>query len=85
MSKILIETVNLKKTYKHADGNITLFNDLNLKKQTIDLQKLNFKEYMFDIKKINKQIRNFNNENTKNVREFIGLIESLKRTFQKEV
>jgi ABC-type lipoprotein export system ATPase subunit len=31
MSKILIETVNLKKTYKHSNGNITLFNDLNLK------------------------------------------------------
>ena len=31
MSKILIETVNLKKTYKHLNGNITLFNDLNLK------------------------------------------------------
>ncbi len=37
MSKILIETVNLKKTYKHADGNITLFNDLNLKVKKGDL------------------------------------------------
>ena len=31
MNKILIETINLKKTYKHYDGNITLFNNLNLK------------------------------------------------------
>ena len=31
MSKILIETINLKKTYKHSNGNITLFNNLNLK------------------------------------------------------
>jgi len=31
MNKILIETINLKKTYKHSNGNITLFNNLNLK------------------------------------------------------
>ena len=31
MSKNLIETVDLKKTYKHFNGNITLFNNLNLK------------------------------------------------------
>jgi len=31
MNKILIETVNLKKTYEHFNGNITLFNKLNLK------------------------------------------------------
>ena len=31
MNKILIETVNLKKTYQHFNGNITLFNNLNLK------------------------------------------------------
>ena len=31
MSKILIETVNLKKTYNHLNGTITLFNNLNLK------------------------------------------------------
>jgi len=31
MSKILIETVNLKKTYQHLNGNITLFKNLNLK------------------------------------------------------
>ncbi len=31
MSKILIETVNLKKTYKHYKGDITLFNNLNLR------------------------------------------------------
>jgi len=37
MSKIIIETVNLKKTYKHSNGNITLFNDLNLKIKKGDL------------------------------------------------
>ena len=37
MSKILIETVNLKKTYKHSNGNITLFKDLNLKVKKGDL------------------------------------------------
>ena len=37
MSKILIETVNLKKTYKHSNGNITLFKDLNLKEKKGDL------------------------------------------------
>ena len=31
MSKALLETVNLKKTYEHVNGNITLFNNLNLK------------------------------------------------------
>ena len=37
MNKILVETVNLKKTYKHSNGNITLFNDLNLKVKKGDL------------------------------------------------
>ena len=37
MSKILIETVNLNKTYKHFNGNITLFNNLNLKVKKGDL------------------------------------------------
>ena len=37
MNKILIETLNLKKTYKHLNGNITLFNDLNLKIKQGDL------------------------------------------------
>ena len=37
MNKILIETVNLKKTYKHSNGNITLFNNLNLKIKQGDL------------------------------------------------
>ena len=37
MSKILIETVNLNKTYKHVNGNITLFNNLNLKVKKGDL------------------------------------------------
>ena len=31
MSKTLIEIVNLKKTYKHLNGTITLFNNINLK------------------------------------------------------
>lgn len=31
MSKILLETINLKKTYHHFEGKITLFNNLNLK------------------------------------------------------
>ena len=31
MNKILIETINLKKTYQHFNGDITLFNNLNLK------------------------------------------------------
>ncbi len=37
MNKILIETVNLKKTYKHVNGDITLFKDLNLKIKHGDL------------------------------------------------
>ena len=37
MSKILIETVNLKKTYQHLNGNITLFKNLNLKIRQGDL------------------------------------------------
>jgi len=37
MSKTLIEIVNLKKTYKHLNGTITLFNNLNLKIKQGDL------------------------------------------------
>ena len=37
MNKILIETVNLKKTYKHVNGDITLFKNLNLKIKHGDL------------------------------------------------
>ncbi len=37
MSKIFIETVNLKKTYQHFDGNVTLFSNLNLKIKQGDL------------------------------------------------
>ena len=37
MSKSLIETINLKKTYQHFNGNITLFNNLNLKINKGDL------------------------------------------------
>ena len=37
MSKILIETINLKKTYQHSNGNITLFDNLNLKIKQGDL------------------------------------------------
>jgi len=37
MNKIFIETVNLKKTYQHFNGNISLFNNLNLKIRQGDL------------------------------------------------
>ena len=37
MNKILIETINLKKTYEHVNGNIVLFNNLNLKIKQGDL------------------------------------------------
>ena len=37
MNKNLIETVNLKKTYEHINGNIILFNNLNLKIKQGDL------------------------------------------------
>jgi ABC-type lipoprotein export system ATPase subunit len=37
MNKILLETINLKKTYKHLNGNIALFNNLNLKIKQGDL------------------------------------------------
>jgi ABC-type lipoprotein export system ATPase subunit len=37
MNKVLIETINLKKTYEHINGNITIFNNLNLKIKYGDL------------------------------------------------
>tara|TARA_B100001057_G_scaffold159832_1_gene160504 strand:- start:802 stop:1485 length:684 start_codon:yes stop_codon:yes gene_type:complete len=37
MSKILLETINLKKTYKHFNGNIILFKNLNVKIKQGDL------------------------------------------------
>ena len=37
MTKILIETQNLKKSYQHLNGKITLFNNLNLKINQGDL------------------------------------------------
>ena len=37
MNSILIETINLKKTYQHVNGNIILFNNLNLKIKQGDL------------------------------------------------
>ena len=37
MNKTLIETINLKKTYKHLNGDITLFKNLNLKIKHGDL------------------------------------------------
>ena len=37
MNKILLETINIKKTYEHINGNITLFNNLNLKIKQGDL------------------------------------------------
>ena len=37
MSKILLETNNLKKTFEHTNGLITLFDNLNLKIKEGDL------------------------------------------------
>ena len=37
MNKILLETINIKKKYEHINGNITLFNNLNLKIKQGDL------------------------------------------------
>ena len=37
MNKILLETINIKKTYEHIKGNIILFNNLNLKIKQGDL------------------------------------------------
>ena len=37
MNKFLIETVNLKKTYQHFNGDIILFNNINLKIKHGDL------------------------------------------------
>ena len=37
MNKILLETINIKKNYEHINGNITLFNNLNLKIKHGDL------------------------------------------------
>jgi len=37
MNKILLEAINIKKTYEHINGNITLFNNLNLKIKHGDL------------------------------------------------
>ena len=37
MNKILLETINIKKTYEHINGNIILFNNLNLKINKGDL------------------------------------------------
>tara|TARA_Y100000816_G_scaffold292392_1_gene287414 strand:+ start:1163 stop:1849 length:687 start_codon:yes stop_codon:yes gene_type:complete len=37
MSKILVETTNLKKTYKHFNGDITLFKNLSIKIKQGDL------------------------------------------------
>ena len=37
MNKILLETINIKKTYEHINGDITLFNNLNLKINRGDL------------------------------------------------
>ena len=37
MSKILLETFNLKKTYEHKNGAINLFNNVNIKIKSGDL------------------------------------------------
>ena len=31
MNKVLLEAINLKKTYQHVNRNVMLFNNLNLK------------------------------------------------------
>ena len=31
MNKILLETINLKKSFEHINGSITLFDNLNIK------------------------------------------------------
>ena len=33
MNKVLLETINLKKSFKHINGNILLFSNINLKIQ----------------------------------------------------
>ncbi len=37
MNKILLETINLKKSFEHLDGSITLFNNFNIKIKEGDL------------------------------------------------
>ena len=37
MNKILLETVNLKKTYDHKNGTINLFDNVNIKIKSGDL------------------------------------------------
>ena len=37
MNKTLLETINLKKSFEHVNGRITLFENINLKKQEGDL------------------------------------------------
>ena len=37
MNKTLIEAINIKKTYEHINGNISLFKNLNLKIKRGDL------------------------------------------------
>ena len=37
MNKIFLETINLKKTYEHINGKITLFNNINIKIKHGDL------------------------------------------------
>ena len=37
MNKILLETLNLKKSFEHVNGRITLFENINLKVQEGDL------------------------------------------------
>ena len=49
MNKILIETINLKKTYKHLNGNITLFNNLNLKIKQGDLVALSWPIWIWKV------------------------------------
>ena len=59
MNKILIETVNLKKTYQHLNGNITLFNNLNLKIKHGDLVALVGPSNFLHNKKLGKLIDSY--------------------------
>ena len=38
MTKILLETVNLKKTYDHRNGTIDLFDNVNIKIKSGDIK-----------------------------------------------
>ncbi len=47
MSKILLETVNLKKTYDHKNGTINLFDNVNIKIKRGDINNMAIREVIF--------------------------------------